>query len=157
MKIGHRPSNKRQVDKSHGHWISQHYTKPQRELHSRNKQSLSLDQMISKTYSLIEKSHCVYCHGLRTTKTWPNQVRITVGKTAGLVTANTLWYSIVSTPCAKYISTDVKSFSKEKFEFMCMSTEFISKFFIDEFDLWKKVKDTWKVEKPCMDYHRWIY
>ena len=86
----------------------------------------------------------------------PNRVRITVGgnlinypgelttRTADLTTTKLMWNSVVSTPDAKYMTADIKSFYLEtpldRFEYMKMNIDLIPQEFRDEYGLDAKAK-----------------
>ena len=86
----------------------------------------------------------------------PNRVRITVGgnlinypgelttRTADLTTTKLMWNSVISTPDAKYLTADIKSFYLEtpldRFEYMKMSLDIIPQEFRDAYGLDAKAK-----------------
>ena len=86
----------------------------------------------------------------------PNRVRITVGgnlidypgelttRTADLTTTKLMWNSVISTPDAKYMCADIKSFYLEtpldRYEYMKMSIDLIPQEFRDAYDLDAKQK-----------------
>ena len=87
----------------------------------------------------------------------PNRVRITVGgnlidypdelttRTADLTTTKLLWNSVISTPEAKYMCADIKSFYLEtpldRYEYMKMKLDMIPQEFRNEYNLDAKAKD----------------
>ena len=86
----------------------------------------------------------------RVQKKDPNRVCITVGgnpieypgelitQTVDLTTTKMMWNSAISTPAARYISSDVKNFyiriPRQQFEYMRMPINFIRHEFIDMYD-----------------------
>ena len=87
----------------------------------------------------------------------PNRVRITVGgnlidypdelttRTADLTTTKILWNSVISTPDAKYMCADIKSFYLEtpldRYEYMKMKLDLIPQEFRNEYNLDAKAKN----------------
>ena len=90
-------------------------------------------------------------------KTDPNRVQITVGgnladypeelttRTADLIITKIMWNSVLSTPGAKYMCTDVKNMylatPMECYKYMQMKIEIIPQEFMDTYQLHDKVKD----------------
>ena len=86
----------------------------------------------------------------------PNRVRITVGgnlidypyelstRTADLTTTKIMWNSVISTPGARYITSDVKNFYLEtpmdRYEYMRMPLKLIPDEIIDLYQLRDKAK-----------------
>jgi hypothetical protein len=101
------------------------------------------------TYARIVVDYCPK-------KVDPNQVRITVGgnlieypgelttRTADLTTTKLLWNSVISTPGARYKTSDIKSFYLEtpldRFEYMRMPFDLIPPKFADAYDLHQNQK-----------------
>ena len=92
----------------------------------------------------------------REQKADPNRVRITVGgnlidypgelttRTADLTTTKLMWNSVISTPDAKYMTADIKSFYLEtpldRFEYMKMSIDLFPQEFRNAYGLDAKAK-----------------
>ncbi|KAL7524505.1 hypothetical protein ACHAXR_000602, partial [Thalassiosira sp. AJA248-18] len=92
----------------------------------------------------------------REQKADPNRMRITVGGnlinypgelttcTADLTTTKLMWNSVISTPEAKYMTADIKSFYLEtpldRFEYMKMNLDVIPQEFRDAYGLEAKAK-----------------
>ena len=66
-------------------------------------------------------------------------------RTADLTTSKVMWNSVISTPGARYVTTDVKNFylgtPLDRPEYMKMKIELFPQEFIDEYDLLPKVKN----------------